>query len=397
MSKKKTSFYPDGNRKNKIVNFNTAKAKLNKDKGNNVVMPPGMIPASQTGERDMTIDLDNEHLEGLVGLYLTEKSPANLNNIVNCMINSRFLVPAAIDPNTKSPAVLMVKNNEGELFIPVFTSKEKIRLDPAPAGVMNMPYKAISNIINEGKANIGGFVINMSTDNLTIKKELVMRVKDLMEKAQAAGPELVDGGTTMSGNAGQAGQEPSQVKVDIRSIKILDMDDEGTIHASADGREVKLSPEQYTAYERLMFERNFVPGKLFSNGKELIDELCSRREEYVDELYEESYAVKRMYPYLPEDFKVMALGVSEDTDVVSIELQKQDMSPGCAERVYLVRNKESGEAHYFNILRKSKDETEIIEVMEDGTAKSRGINAVEGVEMRKILEMCGMEENGIQE
>ncbi len=396
MSKKKTSFYPNGNRKNKIVNFNAAKAKLNNSKGNDVVLPPGMIPSSQAGEKDMTIDLNNDHLEALVGLYLTEKTPANLNNIVNCMVNARFLVPAVIDPNTKKPAVLMVKNTEGELFIPVFTSKEKIKLEPAPAGVMNMPYKAISNIIFEGKAEIGGFVINMATDNLTIKKELVKRVRELMEKAQSSGQGLVDGGTTMSGNAGQP-QESTQVKVDIRTVKILKMDEEGTIYASADGREIRLTQEQYTAYERLMFEMSFLPGKLFSDGKELIDELCSRREEYVDELYEESYKLKRMYPYLPEDFKVMALGVSEDTDVVSIDLQKQDKTPGCAERAYLVRNKESGEVRYFNIIKKSKDEAEIIEVLKNGTAQGRGTNKVEGVEMRKILEICGIEESEMQE
>ena len=59
---------------------------------------------------------------------------------------------------------------------------------------------------------------------------------------------------------------------------------------------MQLTPEQYVLFERKQFEFGFLPRRLFENGKEMMEQLCEKKEEYIDQLFEESYQQKRMYP-----------------------------------------------------------------------------------------------------
>ena len=45
-----------------------------------------------------------------------------------------------------------------------------------------------------------------------------------------------------------------------------------------------------------------LPTKMFEGGKEFMDRLADEKEKLIDELYEEAYQQKRMYPYMEEDF-----------------------------------------------------------------------------------------------
>ena len=50
---------------------------------------------------------------------------------------------------------------------------------------------------------------------------------------------------------------------------------------------------------------------MFEGGKEFMDRLADEKEKLIDELYEEAYQQKRMYPYMEEDFSVMSMQISD--------------------------------------------------------------------------------------
>ena len=83
----------------------------------------------------------------------------------------------------------------------------------------------------------------------------------------------------------------------------------------AQPKKMQLTQEQYLLFERKQFEFGFMPKRFFAQGKQMMDDLCEKKEEYMDQFFEECYQQKRMYPYLPEDFSVMVNGfVRQFTD-----------------------------------------------------------------------------------
>ena len=45
----------------------------------------------------------------------------------------------------------------------------------------------------------------------------------------------------------------------------------------------------------------------------------------MDQFFEECYQQKRMYPYLPEDFSVMVMDLSDSLLIVRVDLPVRDM------------------------------------------------------------------------
>ena len=228
-------------------------------------------PQKPPVDPNLTLDVKNEKLEELVKQYTDEKNADNLNALIEELRKCRLLVPANINEE-KKPVPCMLNSKDKGMYFPVYTALKQIPQSPRSEAIINMPYLAVNEMTAQQQENLGGVAINPFTDNLIFKMPLVLRIQEVEKKRR----ELA-----------KQGGEPKK-------------------------KTLQLTPEQYLQFERRQFEFGFLPKRFFEQGQTFMDELCEKKEEYIDQLFEEAYQEKRRYPYLPEDFSVMVMNIAED-------------------------------------------------------------------------------------
>ena len=337
-----------------------AKAK-ERDKEIRENLPAGVIPADQAQDPQMTADIRNDELEALVKTYTEENTVEKLQNLIDELKKSRILMPAKLNDD-KKPAPIVLTSQNGDKVLPIFTTKDKFTENFKPELILNLPYPAANKMAIDEKNALTGMVINPGNDNLTFRKELLEKIDK--------GEEITSLKTTIKVPITSASQMPTSPEDVLGTLK-----------------PDQLPPQKYAIYERLRFELQFLPTRFFEQGQNLIDELIEKKEECIDLLYEESYENKRMYPYLPEQFSVMPLGISDDLDIVRIDFQEDDMGNGCCYRAYLTHNKAIDKLRYFAIRRKKAKEEDLIEICEDATFIEHGKAPEQVVELTEIISM----------
>ena len=293
---------------------------------------------------NMTLNIKNDEIEELIVTYSKENSADNLNKLLNKVHVSRVLVPANLNSQGQ-PVPFVIKNQSGESFMPIYTSKEQIPAEPKVPGILNMPYLGVNDMALKEEVGANGIVINPFTHNLVFKKPLLEKIASV-EKARKEGPKI---------------------------------------------KTIKLSEQQYTLLERKQFEQVFLPSHFFEEPGEFISKLSEEKEELIDRLYEESYQQKRLYPYLPEVFSVMLMSISETLTIVRIDFQSRDMEIGSCIRAYLSWNSESEAARYFTIELASEKNRMLCEIDKEHKHNNYGEAPVEGAELQTILDMIDEE------
>lgn len=290
-------------------------------------------------DESMTLNVKNPELEEKVAAYLQEKNGENLGALVNLIRTKRVLVPANLDANEK-PQPCLITGPDKNAFLPVFTSKEQIPEEPKSSVIVNMPYLAANHIVSLQEERVAGIVINPFSQNLVFKRNLVEKIEE-MEKNRKAGVQT---------------------------------------------KTVQMTPEQYFLFERKQFEFGHLPKRFFAQGKQMLEELCERKEEYIDEIFEEGYQQKRMYPYLEEEFAVMVMKISEELLVVRVDLPDKDMGLPSCYRIFFTWNNVTGEGRYFTIERTKEKGVRLLgEVGSDLKHIDHGMAPEEGVELPHIL------------
>lgn len=289
---------------------------------------------------NMTIHVNNDELEQLVTAYKSNKTTEALNQLITKLVTCRVLLPGIMDPKTKKPVPSMIKAGETDVFLPMYTSLKHVQKGPKSPAILNMAYLHGNNMVLSTKEEVKGIVLNPFSDNIILKKELLQNI-----------------------------------------AKIEDLKQKGL-------GQMKLTGEQYQVFERINFERRFLPKRLFEDGQVFFDELEQKREAFLDELYEASYQQKRMYPYLEEDFSLMLLTISEELTVARIEFPTKDMAPGVAIRGFLSWNKKTKEGHYFMIEQGKEPGTRIFsEITRELKYVSYGPAPVDGMELQRVLDL----------
>lgn len=290
---------------------------------------------------NLTLDVNNDKLEELVKRYTAEKNGENLNTLIEEIRKCRLLVPANLNEE-KRPIPCMLNSREKGTYFPIYTSRQQIPKAPASEAIINMPFLAINEMTAAQEENLAGIAINPFSENLIFKMPLVKKIQEI-EKTRQSAPKK---------------------------------------------KTMQLTPEQYLKFERRQFEFGFLPKRFFEQGKALIDELCEKKEECVDQLFEEAYQEKRRYPYLPEDFSVMVMNIAEDLLIIRIDLPNQDMADPSCLRIYLVWNDLKGKGRYFTIETvKDSKEHHLGELAEDWEKLDHGIAPVEGAELQYVIDM----------
>lgn len=289
---------------------------------------------------NMTLDVKNEDVEEKIALYLNEKTGENLNSLIELIRTRRVLVPANVNEENKPVPCLISSPNNG-MFLPIYTSKKEIPQEPKSAAIVNMPFLAVNNMVFQQGEKVAGIVINPFTQNLIFKSALVEKIEEVEKKRRE-------------------GTQP---------------------------KKMQLTPEQYMLFERKQFEFGFLPKRFFEQGKQMLDELCEKKEEYIDQFFEECYQQKRMYPYLPEDFSVMVMDM-DSALVVRVDLPTRDMGVPSCFRVYFSWEEEKNEGRYFTIERTPEPDKHLLgEFKKDWKHVDYGEAPAEGAELQKVLDI----------
>ena len=304
-------------------------------------------PQKPPVDPNLTLDVKNEKLEELVKQYTDEKNADNLNALIEELRKCRLLVPANINEE-KKPVPCMLNSKDKGMYFPVYTALKQIPQSPRSEAIINMPYLAVNEMTAQQQENLGGVAINPFTDNLIFKMPLVLRIQEVEKKRR----ELA-----------KQGGEPKK-------------------------KTLQLTPEQYLQFERRQFEFGFLPKRFFEQGQAFMDELCEKKEEYIDQLFEEAYQEKRRYPYLPEDFSVMVMNIAEDLLIVRVYLPAQDMAAPSCLRIYLAWNEVAGSGRYLTIETvKDSKERKLGELTLDWKKVDHGVAPVEGAELQYVIDL----------
>ena len=305
----------------------------------------GKLVSDKEMDPNLTLDVKNTEVEELLKEYAKNNTAEVLNKLVAKVHKSRVLVPANVNED-KQPMPVIIVNGEGKKFFPIYTSKEQIPAEPKSQGIVNMPYIGMNSLVLREGVDVEGIVINPFSNNLIFKKSLIEKIDEVEKKQQS--------GVTQ--------------------------------------KQIKLTPEQYTEFERKQFEFIHLPKKIFSEGQKFIDELTDKKEDCIDQLFEVSYQQTRMYPYLPEDFSVMVMGISDDLTIFRVDFPTRDMSLGCCVRSYIAWNKSKAVARYFTI-EAAKDNSLLVgEIDGDGYKNEHGPSPSEGAELQFVIDLVEKEE-----
>ena len=300
------------------------------------------LKQEQPKDPSMTLDVKNEEAEAQIALYLKEKTGENLNHLIEILRTRRVLVPANLNENNQ-PLPCLMKSPESGMFLPIYTSKEQIPEEPKSAAIVNMPFLAVNHMVHGQGEKVEGIAINPFSQNLIFKRALVEKIEEV-EKMRKEAPQP---------------------------------------------KSMKLTPEQYLLFERKQFEFGFLPKRFFEQGKQMMDDLCEKKEEYVDQFFEECYQQKRMYPYLPEEFSVMVMNISQELLIVRVDLPPRDMGVPSCFRVYFAWNDVEQSGRYFTIERTQDAGRHLLgEFQKDWKHVDYGQAPAEGAELQKIIDIC---------
>lgn len=337
--------------------------------------------APEEVDPQMTINVTNPEIDELIDKFTEEKTNENLTALINKLETSRLLLPGKLMGENKVPVPLTVNTSEGDIIQPVFTDKSKLEKAPKCEVIINLPFVIVLATVLDKGPDIAGIGINPFGKAVILKRELLEKIMEVV-KRKAEAIKRVD-------EMKAAGANPGEVKISAPTADVLPgtpteqiKNPDGTVTTK-----MKLTEAQYAVFERSRFEVAYLPNKLRTEGQEFINALADGREEYIDSLFEEAYAEKRMYPYLASEFKVMFMGISEDMDVVTVTMPTSDIVPGLAETIYMAWNKKTNSGRYFAIVMGNKKNTrEAIEIVGTEKPKFLGEAPVEGTEINWLIE-----------
>lgn len=286
-----------------------------------------------------TMEITNDRLEEAIKEYVTDRTKERLSAILNLLRPTKLFVPAMLKaPNQPVPCFL--KNNNGDQFLVVYTSKEQIPKEPKSQAMLNMPFPACNNIVVTPELNLAGMVINPFSDNLILKTELIQKLHEADEKA-------------------------------------------------AKMRQVKMTPEQFQVFVKKQVEFGILPKRLFAEGETFVEQFCEEREEMIDRIFAEAYKEPKLYPYSKEDYSVMALDIAEDLTLIRVDLPEKGLVPPLCYRIYITFNPQTKKAGYYTIEMTAEREVHLLgQMLEDGKHTDFGEAPVEGAELQRIMDLA---------
>ncbi len=303
-------------------------------------------------------NLNNAALEGAIEDCLaTKNDPKKLEILLTLFRDAQVIVPVSfpkdadrtvimkllqgqpIKPSENIPLLpISVKDSEGHVYAPVFTSGAKIQeTKDFPYMVRINAEQVIRNVQNE-KLNLDGVLINPQGKGFIIRKQAF----DIDFSKQA--------------------EQPQQIK--------------------------KVSKEEFLVLARNSAEKSLIPKRLFEERGAFVAELEDRGEELLCELYAKPCGDKVESTYTPEDFSLMSLDIDDETTAVCLELPAKGMAPHLGISAYIIWNPATDEVHYYLIEKGERGQDNVLcNVTEDGTHQELMTAPPVGSELTAVLDL----------
>ena len=287
-------------------------------------------------------DIDNSKLEEAMQAYVDDPVKDKLIQLVFALQNTKLFVPASPVQNKGGFQPYIVKNGEGSLYMPAFTSIKKIPADQKYQGMLKLQYKQCVSMLLDHPTLVQGIVLNPFADNLMLKTQML----ELSRKADQIG-------------------QPKAYKMKTDDFRMI---------------------VRHTAEFRL------IPEKLNAQKMEFISSLS---EEVLCGLYEAPYAEtgqKEQFPYQAGDFEIMELSVRDDLSIMQVITPSKYLYQTNCRELYFVWNPLTGQTGYYTI-EKAPDKDEknyYLDVFkEDGSWERLEEAPSDGNIMNRVMELFG--------
>lgn len=292
-------------------------------------------------------DIDNKKLEDAMQVYIDGQEKENLVKLVFALQDTKLFVPAMAVPKKGGFQPYIVKNQQGDMYMPAYTSIKKFPEGQAYQGILKVQYKQCVSMLLDNPTLVQGIALNPYSDNLMLKTQMLELSRQVEKQAQQA----------------KAAPKAYQVKeTDFRMIV------------------------------RNNAEFHKIPERLFSQKMEFIQGISG---EALCELYKVPYAEvgqESKFPYTEDSFEIMELNIREDLKIIQVMAPSQYLYQTNCRELYIVCNPQDGRIGYYVIekgLDKEGGKFFLDEVMEDGTRKKLEEAPPEGTVMNRVMELFG--------
>ena len=114
---------------------------------------------------------DNHELEAVLTEYTKSRSSDSMKRISQLLQSAHVFVPGMLD-DRKQPRLSLIKDKDGRMFLPAFTSQENVPMQPKPPAVFCVPFEELSrNALSQG-TKLAGVMINPGTHSVILRPAL---------------------------------------------------------------------------------------------------------------------------------------------------------------------------------------------------------------------------------
>lgn len=291
-------------------------------------------------------DIDNTKLEEAMQVYMKDQDKENLIKLVYAIQETKLFVPAMAVQKKGGFQPYIIKNAQGDLYMPAFTSMQKFPQTQRYQGMLKIQYKQCVSMLLDTPTLVQGIVLNPYTDNLMLKSQMLELSRKVEQSAKEA---------------------PKTFSVKTEDFRMI---------------------------VRHNVEFHQIPEKLFAQKLEFIKNL---NEETLCELYKAPYAEvgqDGQYPYTKDSFEIMELSIRDDLSIMQIIAPSKYLYQTNCRELYVVWNPQTEQVGYY-VIEKGMD-TEDIKFhldafKEDGSWEKLEEAPSDGNIMNRVMELFGGE------
>ena len=290
-----------------------------------------------------TNDIDNSRLEEAISLYIQDSGKENLLRLAVTLKDTELFFPARVVPKNGGFQPYVVRNEQGDMFMPAFTCIAKFPQDKSYQGMLKLPYKQCESLLLDQPTLIQGIVLNPFSDNLMLKTQMLKLTRDIERRQQQ--------------------QKPKGFSMKTQDFHMI---------------------------MRHNAEFHILPKKVFQEGKEFIEQIT---EETLAEIYKMPYIDAKQeanFPYTEKDFELMQLNIKEDMSLLQIVAPENHLVKTNCREIYIVWDPQTDKKAYYMIekgLEPKKEEYFLNRAKEDDTWEKIEEAPEEGSVMNRIIEL----------
>lgn len=304
--------------------------------------------------------MENETLEQMINAFMADQTKENKAKMLSQLQKARLFVPSNFQkgadisklkqtapgdmaklPEDLKPIPIFIKSKEGDLYLPIYSSRSQIPKDVKPQVVMSIPFMALVAMALQENLHLAGMALNPFSQNILLKEPFLKMVKEQAAKQAAA----------------------------------------------AKGA-VRLTPAQAAALLRRKVEFGLLPQAVFEAPKDITDKLCDEGESYLLSLYQQVYGPNGTCPFREDQLSLMPLNIRDDLLLIRIDFPDSKQQAPVALRGYVLYSEEKQVADYYAIeMGKEKGSTKVIRVHADTKCEDLGEASVEGAELQMVLDL----------